>query len=87
MTANHNSTYLQIPSANRFRSHTGPPVFAAPKPALSYIPSRRISVDDLNELLIDLFPGGEYNVDLNQNTYKIQAPRQIGDHDLVRCGK
>ncbi|KAK4221266.1 hypothetical protein QBC38DRAFT_492418 [Podospora fimiseda] len=48
------------------------------------IESRRISVHHLNSLLTTIFPSGSYEVDIDQNVYKIRAPRQISDMEIRR---
>ncbi|KAK4109265.1 hypothetical protein N656DRAFT_801061 [Canariomyces notabilis] len=47
------------------------------KPHLQEIPSRCIGANQLNSLLMEVFPEGGYDVDIDQNVYKIRAPREI----------
>ncbi|KAK3346507.1 hypothetical protein B0T25DRAFT_552176 [Lasiosphaeria hispida] len=80
----HSTCHLQLPiyGRNPPRRNAGP----KPKPAYQEIPSRVISIHQLNSLLLDIFPAGEYDVDIDQNVYKIRAPRAIREVEIFKRG-
>ncbi|KAK4185075.1 hypothetical protein QBC35DRAFT_31398 [Podospora australis] len=67
--------HLAVPSVQYKGSHQR----STPRrePVLQEIPGKFISVHKLNSLLNEKFPSGNYDVDLDQNVYKIRAPRRI----------
>ncbi|KAK0724956.1 hypothetical protein B0H67DRAFT_641434 [Lasiosphaeris hirsuta] len=74
-------SFLHVPSpARRPRRQ-----IARPAPCQE-IPSRRISFHKLNSLLHDIFPAGDYVVDIDQNVYKIQAPKAIPEVEIMKRG-
>ncbi|AEO69057.1 uncharacterized protein THITE_155710 [Thermothielavioides terrestris NRRL 8126] len=62
------------PRKTKPRQHTG----------LQEIPSWFIRPGQLHCLLTTIFPNGEYDVDIDQDVYKIRAPRAISLRDIIR---
>ncbi|SPQ22667.1 1e1cc225-9d63-4663-b918-180c7e30f03f [Thermothielavioides terrestris] len=48
------------------------------------MPNWFIRPGQLHCLLTTIFPNGEYDVDIDQDVYKIRAPRAISLRDIIR---
>ncbi|KAK4235366.1 hypothetical protein C8A03DRAFT_36772 [Achaetomium macrosporum] len=81
------SNFLQVPA-----NHTGRQrlplqplqveITLQERATLHEIPCSHIGASELNSLLTSLFPGGGYNVDVEQDVYRIRAPRPISQGEV-----
>ncbi|KAK4160437.1 hypothetical protein QBC43DRAFT_325524 [Cladorrhinum sp. PSN259] len=83
MLASPASTHRQIYLAVPKETHQRALVRKEKSPhKVQEIQCRQISVNQLNYLLTSIFPSGCYDVDVDQNVYKIRAPRTISEDEL-----